>query len=342
MFNVSPVAEYGRDDLGKHSVAMMHALEHGHHLQSIPTAGKRLSNNPSTEAPTIEKSTIAKGCALKVSLRHAWHSSIDLPYNGPMEEISRKRVRNDYGLLRLLQMGITDLRVPLQDMFEKSSRRRMQDYRSLGMRFHVFSTAGLHTTAVSALSNFPGIAESIEFVLPTSVEHWNLDSLDTSGIEVPIILGYAATGAHKANDSKPFAHTVSSGVLWEAHEKRVEQLRFTSGSTEVDSLVFQIPWEEDLAANLVEIERTFDSLPWRCQVNIRLANSNPAVANFNDDAIAARVVIALRLASELRNVDLTLDTFMDIDRGYAPRHGLIDGHCNFRTAGLSVIENGMR
>jgi len=339
IYNAPPVAEFGRDDMGKYSVTLVHVMDKGHTLQLIPTNGIGQSKDPTSKLSTIERTVVPTRSPLKVSLRHAWHRSIDLPYNGPMEEFSRKRVRNDYGLLRLMQMGITDVRVPLQDLLEPSSCQRVQDYQALGIRFHVFCTANQYMSVAPSWENYQAMAESIEFILPSDADHWNLTGIDTSGVTVPVILGYAATGAHKSNDSKPFAHTVSSGFLLENLKQVIQQLRSTPNKIKFDALVLQIPWEDDVASSLTEIESTFDSLPWRCQVNLRLANSNPAKANFDDSAIATRISTALRLASTLRNVDLVLDTFMDIDRGYSPRHGLIDRHCNLRAGGLCLIAN---
>jgi len=339
MFNVSPAPEFGRDDVGKYSVAMVHILEDGHYLQLIPTNGISQSKAASDAPATISKSTIPSDSSLTVSLRHAWHSSIDLPYNGPMEEFSRKRVRNDYGLLRLLQMGISNARVPLQDLLEESSRLRMQEYRKLGIRFHVYCMVNQLAGAVSSIERYSDLVESIEIVLPSDSEHWKLEGVDTSRLTMPIVLGYAATGAHKANDSKPFAHTVSSGFLWDTHKQDIERIRAASANISIDSVVFQIPWENNLTATLTEMDSAFDSLPWRCQVNLRLSNSNPAIANFDDTAIASRINTALSFVTTSRNIDLTLDTFMDVDRGYSPRHGLIDRHANFRAAGLSLIDS---
>jgi len=318
---------------------MVHVLDVGHSLQLIPTNGVSHSDEAHFNSSNAKKSLRPSRTALTVSLRHAWHSSIDLPYNGPMEEFSRKRVRNDYGLLRLLQMGISDVRVPLQDLLEQGSRQRMQDYRALGVRFHVFSAASQAISAVNTLEQFPDIAESIEIVLPSDEQHWNLAGIDTAKLNTPLVLGYAATGAHKAMDTKPFAHTVSSGFLWEQHHQVFDRIRNEFSTLSIHALVFQIPWEAELIATLTDIEKAFDSLAWRCNVNLRLSNSNPATANYDDAAIAKRVSDALKFVSTASNIDLTLDTFMDVDRGYSPRHGLIDRHANFRAAGLCLTEH---
>jgi hypothetical protein len=38
----------------------------------------------------------------------------------------------------------------------------------------------------------------------------------------------------------------------------------------------------------------------------------------------------------LTTVSVHIDTFVDVDRGYNPRHGLLDRHYNFRPAGRAL------
>ena len=67
--------------------------------------------------------------------------------------------------------------------------------------------------------------------------------------------------------------------------------------------------------------------------NVRLTHANPAVANFDDDLILERVRVAVEVAETLKRTTLEIDTLIDIDRGYGPRHGLLDRRCNLRPAG---------
>ena len=45
---------------------------------------------------------------------------------------------------------------------------------------------------------------------------------------------------------------------------------------------------------------------------------------------------ALELARRYPRVELQLDTFMDIDRGYYVRQGLVDRRCNWHPAGKAL------
>ena len=101
---------------------------------------------------------------------------------------------------------------------------------------------------------------------------------------------------------------------------------------------FQIGFEDDLEARLAEINAWSDEQNLAVHAIIKLATANPAEANFDDEANTARLKLALETAGPLANISLQLDTYMDIDRGYHPRHGLIDRRSNLRPAGLYLAK----
>jgi len=334
LFSVEPMPEFGRDDTGKYAVAMVHVFDHGHELQLIPTEGK-LDNTSSTTPPALPKHPRVPEKALSVSLRHAWHASEYLPYNGPMEEFSRKRARNDYGLLRLLQMGIRHVRVPLQDITHDESRERVQAYYALGIRFHVFCLAEEWPSALNALDKWGSFIESLECVFSGQPANWNTGQMAWPET-TPVCISYASSGAHHTDSGKPFAHSVSTGFQWPDNEWVLKALSTEFENQPINGVLFQIPWEADLDTTITEIKSVFSESQWHCKLYLRLASSNPALANFDDDLIEKRVISAMELVKGDNKLELCLDTFMDMDRGYSPRHGLIDRHCNFRLTGKTL------
>ncbi len=125
LYHVGPTGEFGRDDPGKFSVALIDVLSQGHRLRILPTDGREAEPEETSSAP--QPSPAPQGQRLRVHLRHAWAQTTDLPYNGPMEEFARKQARNDHTLMRLWQMGIRDVRVPLADLCDPTVRRRVAD-----------------------------------------------------------------------------------------------------------------------------------------------------------------------------------------------------------------------
>ena len=273
---------------------------------------------------------------LTVHLRHAWHESVDLPYNGPMEEFSRKRARNDYVFMRLEQMGIKDVRIPLQDIVDPHSYQRVRDYIATGFRFHGFCLQQQIADLTSGIGQQLVLLASFEVITTTPDHTLALEDLPPSVADLPLRIGHAKTGAHQRTSGKPFAHSVSSGFQWDDHDKVITGV--TRYSVPVDGIVFQIPWEANLKNSLDQMQNVFSVLPFKCIANIRLANSNPAESNFDDAAILDRIKSAIQQAGDLDKIELQIDTAMDIDRGYSPRHGLINRLGNLRPAGHWLYE----
>jgi hypothetical protein len=88
-----------------------------------------------------------------------------------------------------------------------------------------------------------------------------------------------------------------------------------------------------LARRLGELDALGKAESLSISANVRLANENPAVPNFDDAAIAERVRTMVEMADRLQHVRLEIDTLIDVDRGYNPRHGLLDRRCNLRPSG---------
>jgi len=337
MFKISPAPEFGRDDMGKLAVTMVDIMATGHKVRIIGTDGVELTKEDlKRNTSDITQSERPQRKELQVSARHSLHSTTELPYNGPMEEFSRKHIRNDYPLLRLLQMGINNLRVPIQDFLSVARLQRLKDIQTLGINFHAIVIQTDWTSVLDNIDRFRTALSSVEYILPNDKGHWLAPSHNHL-FDTPISIGYAATGAHSVNPNKPFAHSVSSGFDWSQSEEVFVWIEQHCKEVNMQSVVFQIPWEDDATQLLNSMNERFHTLNYGCLVNLRLAPSNPAESNFDDEAINSRVIEAISTASKLSHVSLQLDTFEDLDRGYSPRHGLIDRLHNCRAVGKALI-----
>ncbi len=334
MFKVEPALEYGRDDRAKYSVAVIDVFEQGSQMRLIPTNGYTDSETLNNSSVALQQPAEKVECEITVPLRHAWFESIDLPYNGPMEEFSRKRVRNDYIFMRLKQMNIFDVRIPIDDIIDPSGRERVQDYLAEGFRFHGFCMQHQLERKLALTGSAINLLSSLECVIDVSVREIEEPGflIDAQNAVFETRIGHALTGAGHSHSGKPFAHSVSSGFNWSEHQAVLEAIG--SWTMQPKSIVFQIPWEADHEAVLMEMQNIFSTTQYRCIANIRFANSNPAQENFDDAAIGSLMQRVAKLALRLADVDLQLDTTMDVDRGYSPRHGLFDRRCNLRPAGL--------
>lgn len=339
IFHVQPAAEFGRDDRGKFSVGMIDVLATGFRLRIIPTDGAEPSSAGNLRQPVAATPEIS-AMNLSVPLRHAFHESIDLPFNGPMEEFSRKRCRNDYTLMRLLQMGITRVRVPLQDLLDDPARQRIQLYHRMGIHFDVFCLGLPDRHTAKQIMRHADMLRSLELICPTFDSSLLADFSDSAVADiltehdrVDLTLSKAHSSAHKPVLGKTFAHSVSNGFLWEERETVFSWLEQYDTQNSFRSITFQIPLEVSGEESIAQMQTCLQQVAYAATANLKLANSNPAQSNFDNESIFKRVAGALDAVSRSDKVTLQLDTFMDVDRGYAPRYGLLDRRCNFRETG---------
>ncbi len=100
-------------------------------------------------------------------------------------------------------------------------------------------------------------------------------------------------------------------------------------------LVFQIPWSTPPEETIDRLAFGLGGKGFDLIANLRLADSNPAQSNFDEDAISNTISEAMTAASKAGNVILQCDTFEDVDRGYSPRFGLVDRLGNLRSSFVS-------
>ena len=337
MYAIDPPKEFGRNDEGKFGYALVDVFADGHRVRIVPTDGAGLAKGTALPADR-PRWQVKPETALTVPLRHAWATPIDLPFNGPMEEFARKRTRNDYTLMRLKQMGLSRVRVPLTDLLDDEIRARMELYRTAGIRFAVFALGVPDAATREVILQHRDLLDGIEIIGAS-------DDLSDIGASVAdlvslkdlrVLIGKSHSSKHEPKQGSRFAHSVSSGFKWETRDTVLAALRALDGADAVSGLVYQLNLTDDLAGRLEETQAFAVQKGIEIDVNVRLADANPAVANFNDAAIAARVREAARIAPGLNAVRVQIDTFVDVDRGYNPRHGLLDRHYNFRPSGRAL------
>jgi len=347
LYRVGPADEFGRDDSGKMHVTIVEVRDTGHRLELLPTFGKHAGDS------VDEFGNVADHDAI-VHLRHAWYESVDLPYNGPMEEFSRKRAHNDYTLLRLLQTGFVNVRVPLHDLIDPHIEADVQRYSRSGIRFHALTLGVPNEHCLGRLNAEVSCLQSLELVLPNypddavslrkSID--NFLAVPELMRSVPIWLG-AAVSSSQPHDSSGgvFAHSVTSGFRVNDCEfvlTCLDEAKRDTGRDEIAGAVFQLPWEDDIRSAFLQLSNACEAANnTAAQLVIRFSPANPADANFDDAAILSRVEEAFELSGRFPLIRLQFDTFADVERGYAPRHGFVDRRYNFRQAGMHVAWPGL-
>jgi len=337
LFKLGPADEFGRDDKSKYAVTMVDVYADKLALRVINTDGQQYESTNSI--PNFTEVAPPSNKKICVSMRHPWHESIDLPFNGPMEEFTRKRARNDYNLLRLMQLGINHLRIPLQDLIDPAAHQRIEDCIDQGFVFTVVCLQDAWQHVPGAIEHLSSAIKAIEYVLPTQALYWKyptkIDQLDA-----PVYLGFAHTGAHTDNQSdtatKPFAHTVCSGFKIDKLDCIASWHKKQANESAADGFVVHIPWEESLSQSMDTLKQWLSHNPYQLFVNLRIAKSNPAEQNIDAQCIADRICSAIELVDSIERLELQLDTFMSLDRGYSPRMGLVDRLGNLTSVGQLI------
>jgi hypothetical protein len=306
-------------------------------VRVVPTEGAELEESQLSDVPTSVPATLptARRNRLVAHSRHAWATPIALPYNGPMEEFSRKRARNDALLMRLWQLGIRRLRTPLADLLDPDIRPRIHDFHAAGICFTFFTLDVPDAKAIAALMDSHTATEALQIVTAkTDLSDIadGLASLPSLG-EVEIVVGKLHSSADEPRHGSNFAHSVSFGFKWPERYHALAALKSYDAAGQVIGLAFQINLGEDLQARLSEMDAFGAANDLQIWANVRLADENPAVANFDDDLILERVKVAVEATETLKRTTVEIDNLIDIDRGYNPRHGLLDRRCNLRPAG---------
>lgn len=326
LFPVSPANEYGRDDEGKFGITLVEVNMGAVSISIHNTYGRQGEYTGKPPGPPDTNSVIPH-------LRHTWHVPKALPYNGPMEEFGRKEARNDYPLLRLMQLGIKTVRVPGTDLLDHLAKARIADWLALDRKAVLFFTPNSMQSVLQACEDLNrGDNECIKamevLIRLSDKPEESINEISKAGSNIPIWLSAITTSADNPDPNRTFAHTVTSGVL----PHQLTALAEMAAAASAQAVVMQVPWESELESTVIQAKASLQKYSLQLVVNLCFRKNNPAEANYDRSAIAERYAQALKIANSYPDLTLQIDTFEDIDRGYGPRLGFIDRLANLHEA----------
>jgi 3',5'-cyclic AMP phosphodiesterase CpdA len=342
IFPVAPDREFGRDDQAKLGWTEVEVYESGHvvHIHRATSPDRSAAAETGDFAPA--KPHVKYGCsaALGVHLRTAWAESLPLSYNGPVDEFTRRLVRNDYNLLGLWEMGVRDLRVPLEDIANPAYRSRMATLVAMGHRF-TFFVAGIPTKRDESL--FAGMRElegALEIVVPLlKIDDYAepLRQMRKTWDGRVFLASVVSPSDHRHAAFKGGYVTTSFGfdrtefdLISDLHRKIGKGLDL--------GYVFRIPPAESPLQAGIEIDAFAKRENILATLNIALGNENPAVMIEDELRTANRIAEAMLVGAMSERITPFADTYIDQDRGYFPRQGLYDARFNPRPAS-HVVRN---
>jgi hypothetical protein len=335
LFRIEAAPEHGRNDAEKLGFFMVDVHADGHIARCLRTNGEILKANAELPPPPQRIATLhprqRRPAPVGVHLRHPWAEVVTFPYNGPMDEFLRKRARNDYTLMTLWELGVRKLRVPISDLLEDDTRARMEALRGMGHEFTVFCFEAPSREAVEMIARHRDLVDVLEIIVPWQDAASTVARMAAAGtsIPVPITLAKMETSAEKKTEGSRFSHFVSYG--FRASELALIE-GFLASRGAIDGFVFRLGFDESPLKVVPMIAGFARDHGIRAAINVRLASENPAEYNQDDGRIANQVAEALLAAFAAVDCELFIDTYVDLDRGYFPRHGLFDRRYNPRPA----------
>jgi predicted phosphodiesterase len=338
LFRIGPLEEYGRNDGGKFGYFLVKVFDNGHQVQAVRTFGAAVEKDrhqPSAPAPlsSFRPKEIADA-PVGVDLRYPWAEVTEMPYNGALDEFYRKKVRNDYPLLALWEAGILKLRIPANDLLDAAVRERMHAMKAFGHEFTVFHFGVPQGRMAQVLAQGRALVSALEVILPWDEAESSIHQIRRlkNELSVPVYLSKLWSSKDAERDGSAFKHFINHGFKVDEPDV-IGAFLDLSGAPEVaDGFVFRVsrmhsPWNQIQSA--MQLAASFGA---KAEVHVRLASENPAQCEKDDLANANRVAETIAVAFGLHDVDVFLDTFVDHDRGYFPRTGLVDRRFNPRPA----------
>ena len=339
LFRVAPGMKQGRHDGAKLGYAVVEVYREGHLHHSIRTHGRTIEVGDTLPATPVTLPPVhslrPNGHGIGLYLRQPWCDSADIPTPWGLDAFSRKRIRNDYPLMALWEMGVRNLRVPLDDLAEPETGRRMAELADIGHLFTAYSYGLPKGAALEALKLHGGILAAWEVIAPITSATDLLAGCAALKGAIPVYF----------NACRVDIETFSSSHGLKADERgAVKALLALDGARDaIDGVVFGVAWQEAPAPAIETARRSVEGLGVeglgiKAAVHVQFAHRKPLGEIETERHDANRIAESVVAAMTHGDVAVFLDNFTGIDRGYFFSGGLVDRLYNPR-AGAHIVRH---
>ncbi len=338
MYRIPPDtdSEFGRNDKAKLGYFVVHVHERGHICDVVRTYGtvaelaSPTAPKPASVAPVHP--WLNRRGDFGFDMRHNWMEIVEIPPTGGLDEFDRKEVRNDYPLMALWEMGVRKVRVPFRDLQVPDNIDRMRILKSHGHEFTLFSFGNPTPHQRALITANQDIFSAWEIGL-----NWEVLERDIAGVgevaravEMPVYLSRLRSIDEQRAEAGKYYHAINQGFLADDKDQMVDVLARPELAGALNGFVFRLtldmsPWATAAAASAIAAE-----LGVAAAVHLRMFGANPAEKTDDDYLSVCRIAEAMAAAAAFDNVTIYGDTFVDIDRGYFPRAGVLDRMYNPR------------
>lgn len=266
------------------------------------------------------------------TLRASWAHVTEIGASGAVDEFRRKPARDDYLIAALWESGVTRLRIPLDDIADHMRRNRVELLASDGYVFQVYCFGLPDAQARAALTASRRAISALEIILPLDDMEMAVHDIESLGSELDcetIISPLVQSGSESGKGI--FVHFIAHGFAPD------EDIPHQVLNSDINGLSFRIGHDQDPLDHAQRCSQKAQVVGKSAHIQIAAGNSNPAIMDHSAIKTRNRALLAY-IASQCcaENTSIWLDTISDVDRGYFPRLGLIDGRSNPGMAAVAV------
>ncbi len=273
-------------------------------------------------------------------MRQNWMEIVEIPPTGGLDEFDRKEVRNDYPLMALWEMGVRKVRVPLRDLLVPYNVERMRMLKAHGHEFTLFSFGDPTPRHRDLITKHQDLFAAWEIGL-----NWETLERDIGGVgeiaravETPVYLSRLRSIDEQRSEAGKYYHAINHGFLADDQGQMADVLARPELSGALGGFVFRLTLEMSPWATAAMASEIVTELGVAASVHLRMFGANPALETADDHLSVTRIAEAMAAAAAFGNVSVYADTFIDIDRGYFPRTGVLDRMFNPRP-GFHVVRH---
>jgi len=333
-YHVAPGSEFGRGDVHKFGYFIVDLYESGHVAYSLRTLGEHAAPGAASvpaRARYLAHPKVSALDTLGVELRHPWSESMQITATGGVQEFGRKWARNDYPLQALWEMGVRLAKIPEIDLAEDEPRSRMEILAPIGHQYLV-TTLGMPKPALLAHDLQRLGVIGFEANLTKTAFAKGRSRLRDIRREKGVSVFYSKllTVDPSQYDGQQFSHVVHAGFRLEELEAHEEEIRRAVQEEAIDGITVRIAPQDDVMAASRRLEAFGKQTGARIIASLKMAGPGIASEHTDDVGNVAHLAKVSILARHYSGIRYIYDTFMDVDRGYFPRHAFIDRRFNPR------------
>ena len=336
MYRAAPPPEFeaGRNDWNKLGYFIVHVHENGHLCDIVRTYGTSVEPGapvaaaPDTVAPVHP--LMSPVTRFGFDMRQNWLEVIEIPPSGGLDEFDRKRTRNDYALMALMEMGVRRLRIPARDLLDPGHRARLDTLAELGFLFTLFSFDAPDAELAAAVKEAKGLIDIWEVAQNLS------DLPDVAAAAVPVAqaagidlyLSKLRSKDEMEKGGEKYYHMINHGFTPDEDD----QIARAAAIPGVTGIVFRVAGETPPAEATAAALKAASPHGLKVSLHIRMSIGSPGSAQADEPWVAARTAEALAAGHANPDAHVYCDTFSDVDRGYFARQGVVDRLYNPRPA----------